>query len=106
MTRTRLRDEVCEATDDSGYDMRRKRLLAKTVWSEHGHLHIEKAPEYTARDITRIRMRVKVSQRVFALYLNTTALTVRHWECGHKKPSGTAARMLQLIQMNGLDIFE
>jgi len=48
---------------------------------------------------------VNVSQNVFALYLNTTVSTVRQWEQGDKKPSGIAARLLQLIQKNGLAIF-
>jgi putative transcriptional regulator len=48
---------------------------------------------------------VNVSQGVFAVYLNTTVSTVRQWEQGDKKPSGIAARMLQLVEKNGLGIF-
>ena len=49
-------------------------------------------------------MGVNVSQSVFAIYLNTTVSTVRQWERGDKKPGGIAARMLQLVQKNGLEI--
>lgn len=72
---------------------------------EYDDLCIEKAPEFNAKEIARIRKSVNVSQGVFALYLNTTASTIRQWEQGDKKPSGIAARMLQLVQKNGLEIF-
>jgi putative transcriptional regulator len=55
--------------------------------------------------LARIRKGVNVRQGVFAVYLNTTASTIRQWEQGDKKPSGIAARMLQLVQKNGLEIF-
>lgn len=72
---------------------------------EYDDLCIEKAPAFTPQEIARIRKSVKVSQSLFAVYLNTTASTVRQWEQGDKKPSGIAARMLQLVQKNGLEIF-
>ena len=52
-----------------------------------------------------LRKDVNVSQSVFAIYLNTAVSTVRKWEQGDKKLSGIAARMLQLVQKNGLEIF-
>ena len=51
--------------------------------------------------IARIRKSVNVSQSVFALYLNTTASTIRQWEQGDKRPSGIAARMLQIVEKHG-----
>jgi putative transcriptional regulator len=65
----------------------------------------EKAPDFDAKEIARIRLGVNVSQGVFAAYLNTTVSTVRQWGPCDKKPSGIAARMLQLVQKNGLAIF-
>ncbi|MGF6765044.1 hypothetical protein P3T24_005378 [Paraburkholderia sp. GAS33] len=52
-----------------------------------------------------LRKDVNVSQSVFAIYLNTAVSTVRKWEQGDKNLSGIAARMLQLVQKNGLEIF-
>jgi len=57
---------------------------------------------YNARQIKSIRLRNKVSQPVFAKYLNTSASTVRQWEQGLKRPSGIALKLLSLIDHHGL----
>jgi len=47
---------------------------------------------------------LKVSQSVFAFYLNTSTSTVAQWERGDKRPSGIAARLLQIVQKHGLAV--
>jgi putative transcriptional regulator len=54
--------------------------------------------------IRRIRVRSNVSQAVFAALLNTSVSTVQKWEIGQKRPTGTALKLLHLVQKNGLDI--
>jgi len=54
--------------------------------------------------IKRIRERSRVSQAVFAALLNTSVSTVQKWEVGQKRPTGTALKLLHLVQKNGLDI--
>ena len=61
-------------------------------------------PNYTAEMIQRLRENLNVSQAVFAAYLNASISTVQKWENGEKKPSGTAARLLSIIERKGLDI--
>ena len=58
--------------------------------------------EYAPSQIKRIRMRNKVSQAVFAAYLNTSSSTVRQWEQGLKKPSGISLKVLNLVEHHGL----
>ncbi len=48
--------------------------------------------------------RSHVSQAVFAALLNTSVSTVQKWEIGQKRPTGTALKLLHLVQKNGLDI--
>jgi transcriptional regulator with XRE-family HTH domain len=43
---------------------------------------------------------------VFASYLIVTPAVVKQWENGERKPSGSSARLLQLIERKGLEIFE
>lgn len=62
-------------------------------------------PRFDPEAIARIRKSVNVSQSVFALYLNTTTSTIRQWEQGDKRPSGIAARMLQIVEKHGLEVF-
>lgn len=59
--------------------------------------------EYAPTQIKRIRTRNKVSQAVFAAYLNTSPSTIKQWEQGLKKPSGISLKMLNLIEHHGLN---
>ena len=56
------------------------------------------------REIKKLRQSQKVSQPVFARYLNTSESTVEKWETGAKKPSGMALKLLALVQKHGLQI--
>lgn len=60
--------------------------------------------EYTPSQIKRIRTKNKVSQSVFAAYLNTTTSTVQKWEQGQKKPSGLALKLLSLVDRFGISL--
>jgi len=61
---------------------------------------IAMAPE----DIRRIRESARVSQPVFARYLNTSASTVQKWESGTKRPSGMALKLLSVVEKHGLAV--
>jgi putative transcriptional regulator len=54
--------------------------------------------------IKRIRERQRVSQPVFARYLNTSESTVEKWETGAKKPSGMALKLLAIVEKHGLRV--
>ena len=57
------------------------------------------APE----QIKRLRENSHVSQAVFAALLNTSVSTVQKWEIGQKRPTGTALKLLHLVQKRGLE---
>lgn len=54
--------------------------------------------------IKHIRESSRVSQAVFAKLLNTSLSTVQKWEIGQKRPTGTALKLLHLVQKRGLEI--
>lgn len=56
------------------------------------------APE----EIKAIRLRERISQPVFARYLNVSKNLVSDWERGVKRPGGPALRLLTIIQKKGL----
>lgn len=56
------------------------------------------------QEIKAIREQSQVSQAVFARLLNTSVSTVQKWEIGQKKPTGTALKLLHLVQARGLDV--
>ncbi|CAB3754764.1 helix-turn-helix domain-containing protein [Paraburkholderia humisilvae] len=105
MAKARYKSDASEAIHSAASGLYRAKVIDKKTMREYDDLCIEEAPEFSAKQIASIRKTVNVSQGVFAVYLNTTVSTVRQWEQGNKKPSGIAARMLQLVQKNGLTIF-
>jgi putative transcriptional regulator len=58
---------------------------------------------YVPNQIKRIRLHNKVSQVVFAAYLNTSPSTIKQWEQGLKKPSGISLKLLNLVEHHGLN---
>jgi putative transcriptional regulator len=56
----------------------------------------------TPGQIKAIRERERVSQSVFANYLNVTASLVSKWERGEKRPSGPALKLLSLVEKHGI----
>jgi putative transcriptional regulator len=49
-------------------------------------------------DVRKIRLKLKVSQAVFARLLNVPVVTEASWEVGRRNPSGAALRLLQIAQ--------
>jgi putative transcriptional regulator len=56
------------------------------------------APE----EIRALREREKVSQPVFAHYLNVKKDAVSKWERGEKRPDGPSLKLLNLVKNKGL----
>ena len=49
-------------------------------------------------EIKALREKLKVSQPVFAHYLNTSVSTVQKWESGAKRPNGISLKLLSIVQ--------
>lgn len=71
---------------------------------EYDALSIPPVRELKPRDIKRLRLHEKVSQSVFARYLNTSASSVRQWEQGEKHPRGSSLKLLNLVAEKGLGV--
>jgi putative transcriptional regulator len=52
---------------------------------------------YGRADVVRIRRSTRMSQPVFAKLLGVGKSSVVQWESGERKPSGTALRVLELL---------
>ena len=55
-------------------------------------------------EIKRIRLKVKLSQPVFAEYLNASPSTIKKWESGEKHPTGPALKLLNIVAEKGLGV--
>jgi|SRR6056297_988032 putative transcriptional regulator len=60
-------------------------------------------PKLSAVDIKRIRSKTRMSQPVFAQFLNVGPTTVAQWEQGKKSPGGSSARLLDVIDRKGIE---
>lgn len=53
-------------------------------------------PEFDKSKIVALRDRLKLSQPLVASLINVPVSTVQQWESGRRKPTGAAARLLQV----------
>ena len=56
----------------------------------------------SASEIKSLRERERISQPVFAHYMNVSRNLISDWERGVKRPGGPALRLLTVIQKKGL----
>lgn len=63
-------------------------------------------PHYTAQEIRKIRISLKLSQVAFANILGVSKKTVEAWEHGRNTPQGSSLRMLEMLEKDGQDMLE
>ncbi len=91
--------ETAKGLYDSG-------VVNATTMRKFDALCLEPIEDMSKTHIKQIRLRENVSQPVFAEYLNVSPSTVKKWENGEKHPIGASLRLLQMVEINGLEIFE
>jgi putative transcriptional regulator len=77
--------------------------MSQTTLREFDSLCLPPVAPLEPEAIKHIREASRVSQAVFARYLNTSLSTVQKWEIGQKKPTGTALKLLHLVDKRGLE---
>ncbi len=93
--------EVAQAVANDLYEAG---IIDAVTLREYDALCISPVHELSSREIKRIRLQEKVSQSVFAKYLNTSLSTIRQWEQGNKHPRGASLKLLNLIAKKGLQV--
>lgn len=78
--------------------------IDRVTMREYTSLHIPAVPDFSPLEIKRLRLKEKLSQPVFAAYLNTTVHTIRDWEQGKKHPQGTSLKLLNLVSKKGIEV--
>lgn len=58
--------------------------------------------EYTGEEIQQLRKRQKLSQSVFAKYLNVSPAIIRSLEQGQRHPHGAILKLLNIVERHGL----
>ena len=105
MTATRkFKSDAFEAIHSAVAGMERAGTINKATMRDFDETCMAITPTITPAAIKQLREANKVSQPVFARYLNTSESTIKKWETGAKQPSGTALKLLSIVQKHGLQI--
>lgn len=102
-TKSRLTEALLETADD---------MLRVGIMSKAKHEHITKhllgrtdmPKPLSAAQIRAMRSKAKMSQSVFARYLNVTPGYVSQLERGTKQPKGAALALLNVIHRKGIEV--
>lgn len=102
MNAVRKRSKILDAVDATARGLHAADAIDQVTLREFDQLCLKPVPPLRPAEIKRIRESANVSQAVFAAILNTSKSSVQKWEIGQKRPTGTALKLLRLVQKNGL----
>jgi putative transcriptional regulator len=97
----KYKSEIHEAIHSTVAGMYRAGTIDKQTMRRFDASSLIVAP-IEPNQIKKLRKRLRVSQPVFANYLNTSESTIEKWETGAKKPSGMALKLLSIVEKHGL----
>ena len=103
-TKKKFKSDAFEAIHESAAALLRVGAIDKATMRKFDASCLVKTPAYKAVQIKKIRESAKVSQPIFAMYLNTSESTVQKWEAGDKSPSGPSLKLLSLIERKGVGV--
>jgi putative transcriptional regulator len=84
-------------------DLYESGMITLSTLNEFDALCLTETHELSAPKIKKIRLASGVSQAVFAKVLNVSAAAIKQWERGERKPSGSALKLLNLVEAKGLE---
>lgn len=102
--KTKFKSDAFEAIHSSASAMFRVGAIDKATLREFDEACLSVPSPLPPKRIKQIREQARVSQPVFARYLNTSESTIEKWESGAKRPSGMALKLLQVVQKHGLKV--
>jgi putative transcriptional regulator len=100
----KFKSDAFEAIHSSASALYKIGAIDKATMREFDESCLSVPAKMEPKRIKKIRERERVSQPVFARYLNTSESTVEKWESGAKKPSGMALKLLDIVEKHGLKV--
>jgi len=97
-----MKKTMTEVAHETVKDLHDIGLVDKITMQNFDALCLPKIKSLLPQEIKKIRANEKVSQPIFAMYLNVSPYTVKHWEQGTKHPTGAALKLLNLVRERGL----
>jgi putative transcriptional regulator len=100
----KTKSPILEAVHATAKGLHQAGVMDQLTLREFDRLCLPPVEPLEPEQIKQIREAARVSQAVFARLLNTSVSTVQKWEIGQKRPTGTALKLLRLVQKRGLEI--
>jgi putative transcriptional regulator len=100
----KYKSDTFEAIHSNVEDVNRARTIDKATMRNFDTMCLAVPAPLKPQQIKKLRERLRVSQPVFARYLNTSESTVEKWETGAKQPSGMALKLLSVVEKHGLEM--
>lgn len=97
------KSRILETVHETALGLYEAGVMDQVTMREFDLLCLPKIEKLEPQKIKAIRETAQVSQAVFAAMLNTSVSTVQKWEIGQKRPSGTALKLLHIVEKRGLD---
>jgi putative transcriptional regulator len=96
------RDEIAAAIHEGLDDLASIGALDPAAVGEFEAVSLMALPQFTAEKVRELRAREDATQVVFAHHLGVSVNTVSQWERGERNVTGSAAKLLSLVQKYGL----
>ncbi len=94
-----MRESIKNAIGETIQDMMDSGIKVSFTKKELDLLGVEiPKVQFTTNQIIAIRKQMNLSQIVFAKVLNVSASSIRQWEQGKRKPSGSTKVLLELLE--------
>ncbi len=100
----KTKSAILEAVHETASGLHKAGVMDQVTLREFDRLCLPPVEPLEPMQIKQIREASRVSQAVFAALLNTSLSTVQKWEIGQKRPTGTALKLLHLVQKRGLEV--
>lgn len=98
----RAESPILTSAREAAAGLHRIGLIDKSTMREFDALCLAPVEPIAPEEIRALREREKVSQPVFAHYLNVRKDAVSKWERGEKRPDGPSLKLLNLVKRKGL----
>lgn len=96
-------DSILDVVHETAKGLHDAGVMDQTTMREFDALCLPPVRGYKPKEIKEIRLRYRVSQGVFAAYLNVSKTSVASWEAGVKKPGPAATKLLNLVDRKGIE---
>ncbi len=101
-TQKTYKSDMMAVMHETACDLHDAGVMDKQTLREFDELCLTEVRPLTGEEIREIRTREKMSQAVFARYLNVTTGLVSQWERGQKIPRGASLKLLTLAKNKGI----